>query len=47
MSETPPTDRSEPVHGEFTARSPLRLSFKGYDRGKRIYFAARRKIPAG
>ncbi|MDR2138690.1 MAG: hypothetical protein LBP50_03975, partial [Tannerella sp.] len=36
-SETPPTDWSELVHSEFATRSPLRLSFEGHDRGKRIY----------
>jgi hypothetical protein len=41
LSETPPVNWSELTHSEFATRSPLRFTFEGVDRGKKIYFAAR------
>jgi hypothetical protein len=40
-----PVDIEELIHFEWTASSPLRLTFKESERGKRLYFAVRR--PAG
>ncbi|MDR0738468.1 MAG: hypothetical protein LBF39_05280, partial [Prevotellaceae bacterium] len=37
----PPVDWDELLHSSFATRSPLRLTFNGHDRGKRLYFAAR------
>ncbi|MDR2362393.1 MAG: hypothetical protein LBD91_06645 [Prevotellaceae bacterium] len=37
----PPVDWDELLHSSFATRSPLRMTFNGYDRGKRLFFAAR------
>jgi hypothetical protein len=36
-----PVDWEELIHSDFATRSPLRLTFKGADRGKTLYFALR------
>jgi hypothetical protein len=36
-----PKDWEELIHSTFSTRSPFRLSFKGTDRGKVLYFALR------
>jgi hypothetical protein len=41
ISDTPPKDWSELTRSEFATRSPLRVTFTGDERGKRIYIAAR------
>jgi hypothetical protein len=39
--EVKPLDWEELVHSSFATRSPLKLSFKGTERGKTLYFALR------
>jgi hypothetical protein len=41
ISDTPPREVEELVHSAFATRSPLELTFKESDRGKRLYFAVR------
>ncbi|MDR2121022.1 MAG: hypothetical protein LBP64_09165 [Tannerella sp.] len=41
IAEDRPVDWSELRYSEFATRSPLRLTFRGDERGKWIYFAAR------
>jgi hypothetical protein len=41
MAETPPTHINDLLHSAFATRNPLEFSFDEYERGKRIYFAAR------
>ena len=36
-----PTDWSQLTHSSFCTRTPLRLTFSGYERGKTVYFALR------
>ncbi|MDR2361331.1 MAG: hypothetical protein LBD91_01215 [Prevotellaceae bacterium] len=37
----PPTDWEELLHSSFATRSPMRMTFSGHDRGKRLFLAAR------
>jgi hypothetical protein len=41
IADTPPAEVEELVHSAFATRSPLELTFKESERGKRVYFAAR------
>jgi hypothetical protein len=41
ISDVRPTDWDQLTHSNFATRSPFRLSFKGDDRGKTLYFALR------
>ena len=41
ISDEKPVDWEQLTHSSFATRSPLRLSFKGTDRGKTLYFALR------
>jgi hypothetical protein len=41
ISDEKPNDWEELTHSTFSTRSPFRLSFKGIDRGKVLYFALR------
>jgi hypothetical protein len=43
IADTPPAEREELVHSAFATRSPLELTFKESERGKRVYYAARRE----
>jgi hypothetical protein len=37
----PPTDWEELLHSSFATRTPMRMTFSGHDRGKRLFLAAR------
>lgn len=41
ISETRPAETEDLIHSAFSTRSPLELTFKESERGKRVYFAAR------
>jgi hypothetical protein len=41
ISDTPPKEVEELVHSAFATKSPLELTFKESERGKRLYFAVR------
>jgi hypothetical protein len=41
IADTPPAKVAELVHSAFATRSPLELTFKESERGKRVYFAVR------
>jgi hypothetical protein len=41
IADAPPKETEELVHSAFATRSPLELTFKESERGKRIYYAAR------
>jgi hypothetical protein len=41
IADTPPKEVEELVHSAFATRSPLELTFKESERGKRVYFAVR------
>ncbi|MDR1211215.1 MAG: hypothetical protein LBK40_03175, partial [Spirochaetaceae bacterium] len=41
ISDTPPKEVEELVHSAFATKSPLELTFKESERGKRLYYAVR------
>jgi hypothetical protein len=43
ISDTPPKEVEELIHSAVAARSPLELTFKESERGKRLYYAVRRE----
>jgi hypothetical protein len=41
ITDTPPAETDDLVHSAFATRSPLELTFKESERGKRVYYAVR------
>jgi hypothetical protein len=41
ISDRPPKELEELIHSAFATKSPLELTFKESERGKRLYFAVR------
>jgi hypothetical protein len=41
IADTPPTEIEELIHSAFATKSPLELTFKESDRGKKVYYAMR------
>jgi hypothetical protein len=41
ISDTPPEQVEDLVHSAFATKSPLKLTFKESERGKRLYYAVR------
>jgi hypothetical protein len=41
ISDTPPTEIEQLIHSAFATKSPLELTFKESERGKRVYYAVR------
>jgi hypothetical protein len=41
IADTPPAETEELVHSAFATKSPLELTFKESERGKRVYYAVR------
>jgi hypothetical protein len=41
IADTPPKETEELIHSAFSTRSPLELTFKESERGKRVYYAVR------
>jgi hypothetical protein len=41
IADTPPTEIEQLIHSAFATRSPLELTFKESERGKRVYYAVR------
>jgi hypothetical protein len=41
LSDTAPTEIEELIHSAFATKSPLELTFKESERGKKVFFAVR------
>ncbi|MDR2149372.1 MAG: hypothetical protein LBO67_00820 [Spirochaetaceae bacterium] len=41
ITDTPPKETEDLIHSSFATKSPLELTFKESERGKRVYYAAR------